>query len=110
MIETHILTGLGLVMAFVALFVSGLNHELDFDAGLVSSAKLIFLLGLLLLIIDSLWQFRSKRYYHGTVELLAAILLFGCSFLPVYRYHSGVPGETAGRSHGHSIWAPRHVH
>ncbi len=103
MIETYILTGLGLVMASVALVVSSLNHELDFDAGLGSSAKLIFLLGLLLLIIDSFRQFHSKRYYHGSGALLAAILLIGCS-------HSGVPGETGGRSHGHSIWAPRHVH
>jgi hypothetical protein len=109
MIETYILTGVGLVMASVALVVSSLNHELDFDE-LGSAVKLIFLLGLLLLIIDSFRQFLSKRYYHGSGALLAAILLIGCSFLPINRYHSGVPGETGGRSHGHSIWAPRHVH
>jgi hypothetical protein len=112
MIRTYFLTGLGLVMASVVLLISCLNQELGvhFEGRLGLSAVLIYLSGLLLLIIDSLRQFRSKRYYHGSVALLAAIFLYCCSFLPIYGYHIGEPGEPGGGYHRHSIWALGHVH
>ena len=113
MIEVYFLTGLGLVMTASILLVSALNQELGFyyiaeNLGLF--AILLYSIGLLLLLIDSVRHFQAKRYSHGIAVLFAAISLFCCSLLPIYGRHQGVPNALGGGFHRHIFWEFGHVH